>query len=166
MGYIKLEREKVKAKIFKDYTKAFKKFELRSATDPHINHLEAIIYCVEQNPKTTGIEFARGIYRVLYHEARYKWAIDVNEINTSDYFLDEHIIGVDEIITNVATGKKHLVTYKELAKGQNAIDRAATFDAHIQGFKDKQNDLLQKGHDKALVARLNRKKKIREQIVG
>lgn len=167
MGYIRLERDNVKAKIHKDYVKAKKAFErLRPKPEDRTrNHQEACIYCVEQN-KATGTELARGVYPVLYHEARYKWTKDKNAINLSDHFLDEHIIGVDEITKNISTGKKQIVTYVALARGQDAIDRSATFDAHIQGFKDKQKDLNDKGRDKDLPRRLNRKKKAREQIVN
>jgi hypothetical protein len=156
MGYIRLERDRVKAKIHRDYTKALTKLE----------HLEAEIYAIEQNPKSTSTEIARGIYPVEYHEARYLWARDRNEINRSDRFLDEHIIGVDDEITNVSNGKRQLVTYVAIAKGQDAIKRAKTFDKHIEGFKVAQEDLIQKGQDKGLARRLDRKKKMREKLVG
>lgn len=168
MGYKRLERDKVKAKIHKDYMKAKLKFErLRPKKDdiPR-NHQEAIIHAIEQNPKSTSTEFARGIYQVLYYEARYLWTKDKNEIRKNPQFPDEHIIGVDELIKDVSTGKVYRVTFEQLAKGQEAIDRADTFNRHIEGFQEKQKDLNDKGTDKDLPRRLNRLKKMREKIVN
>lgn len=173
MRYIKLERQKVINKVHRDFTRAFRKFSVRpcpqTMTQSHwanINYQEACIYSVEQNPRTTNREIYKGVNKGMPEcSAKAAWTKVKNAIDKNPYWKDEHIIGVDQKIFS-DTAKVGTVVYEELARGENARNRAKTFVKHIEGIKEKQEDLFDKADDRDLPRRLNLKKKMREQIVG
>jgi hypothetical protein len=157
MGYVKVDRNRVINKINRDFRKAIRK----------LPEDQAIIYTIDMNPKSSGIEIAKGIYPLhRNNDALVKkiWTERKRQFNLNPDFPDHEIIGATFEVLGL-DNKRRLEVYEEFAAGKHAEEAAKFLLFLIKGLQEKYDRLMAKAHDPQLMRRLNAEKRRLRRIV-
>lgn len=170
-----LERPEKIRKIRMDY---------RAAKDAKKDHLEAIVYCVEQNPECTSAEFYYAIYplhalslkvdspqtqlklfgKIKFLGGKELWRIDKHNIVKDSRFVDERVIAVKRALKQL-NGRITIFMAQGFAVGQDALDAIPRRKRTIKGIENEIGDYAKRAHDANLGRRLAEKKRRRAREV-